>query len=747
MLGKDTPAQPNAQTPETPASVPQPNGAQSSDAVLTGTDSADEPAADGGLAGIESMSLKELMQVKVVSATQTEQSVAEAPASMTVLSGDQLRAWGYTSLGQALRHVVGFYNVDNHILPDVGTRGIMSGLRSESGLIKVLIDSHSVQFRPNAGHWVGPELVPLSAVERVEIIRGPSSALYGADAFLGVVNVITREDFEGVDATFGANRVGQQFDGVAKRYGGELDVALGGRGETIEWLSAVRLHHEDRSRLEIPSTSPAPSLPFYARDKEAATGLGQTSATALLRMRANVARDVDVQLAGYLSVLDRGAEFADWLQFAKGFDSLGRANENRVSLVQGRLMADVFWDISENMRLEYRSSGFAGGPTARDNIEVGSGVYRVRRDFGFRGYEGRLDLKWNRPGELSVLVGAELIYDDENLPSVLQVTKLEGAGLEVGEIRESTSVRQGRRLFFNPGAHLQAVWWPLEEQNLSITGGVRYDYHNIYGNQISGRLGGVYEPIESLTLKLLYGRAFKAPSPLLLYGVPFLPGDIIGNENLAPQFVDTVEAMVSYDLGRALSVTTGLAYNFFRDKAEFDRQGANLVARNMADVATLSWETQVKGRFDRWLEGYANFALLSSVRNLKDEGYRKQLIGTKGEIYPPYIAQLGLRGHPHPDLDVGVAGVLAGPRVASASNVLANRGVYALPTRFELDAVLTYKGLRFGDGQRTELRLVGRNLSAFWVPETDTTRVDPGFSGVDYPLAPGKILVQLRQQI
>ena len=65
------------------------------------------------------------------------------------------------------------------------------GLGAESGNIKVMIDGRSVAYRSTSGNWLGVELVPLESVEQIEIIRGPASALYGADAFLGVVNIIT----------------------------------------------------------------------------------------------------------------------------------------------------------------------------------------------------------------------------------------------------------------------------------------------------------------------------------------------------------------------------------------------------------------------------------------------------------------------------------------------------------------------------------------------------------------------------
>src|SRR5439155_16301910 len=106
----------------------------------------------------------------VVSATKSELREDEAPAITTVITRDELRRWGYQSVAEVLTHVAGVYVIDDQILPNVGIRGVSGGLRSESGLIKVMIDGRSVAFRSTSGNWLGAELVPLAAVQQIEII-------------------------------------------------------------------------------------------------------------------------------------------------------------------------------------------------------------------------------------------------------------------------------------------------------------------------------------------------------------------------------------------------------------------------------------------------------------------------------------------------------------------------------------------------------------------------------------------------
>ena len=82
--------------------------------------------------------------------------------------------------------------IDDHVFIDVGIRGVHAGLRGMSRILKVLIDDHPVAFRPTSGSLLGLEMIPIRAIDRIELIRGPASALYGANAFLGVLQIVTR---------------------------------------------------------------------------------------------------------------------------------------------------------------------------------------------------------------------------------------------------------------------------------------------------------------------------------------------------------------------------------------------------------------------------------------------------------------------------------------------------------------------------------------------------------------------------
>lgn len=703
-------------------------------------------ASDGGVASISveasqalDAELAELAffaepEVQTQSATKIAQKLEEAPAVMTVLTRAQLRQWGYVTVAEALRHTLGFYVQDDFMFPNAAVRGISGGLWSESGLLKVMIDGRSTSFRSTAGNWLGPELIPISSVERIEIIRGPASALYGADAFLGVINIITRsgKSLDGADVSIAGVYVNSTPTP-------DSDVSVGFSEGRFDIVVGARHHSENIFGLRLPASSPRPVLPAYSLGRTRTDLVRSESYLGLLKGTYTGERTT-VTATLYASGADRTGEFSPWLQLGRGLDDQGRFNDNHISLVRGFAGLKLQHVFTDTIDLTLDISYFAGGPTTLDRLEVGSDVYSVRRVFGYQGAELTAESKWSISSALTAIGGAGINYDEEKLPSVLHVLKVQTAEQRPGETVQSASTIQGSKPFINPGVYLQLFWQPPESW-YSFIGGLRYDYHNIYGHQASGRLGAVAKVMKGLHVKLLYGNAFKAPSPFLLYAVPFRSGDVIGNSALKQQFVHTVEGEVSYRPHRIVSLTTNLSYSYLRDKAEFTPQGVNQVARNLAQVSALSWETGVEVAYEDLLKGYLRYEMNWNVRDNGQVGYQAELLGTTLDLYPPYQLHLGVQVQlGKVPLRVGSEGTLVGPRNASDSNTLENRSRYQLAPYFRLDVSLATVGLKLFGKRETGLMLTCRNL-------LDVQAADPGFSGVDYPIAPRTLMLQLRQEL
>src|SRR5690606_28031053 len=134
-------------------------------------------------AGLDDLSLVDLLNLDLrIVSTKTDTTVAASPAAVIVVSRKDIERYSYRSVAEALQDVVGTDIVDDHVTPHLGIRGVPGGSFEGSGAVKVMIDSVPVAFRTTGENWLGPALIPMASVERIEIIKGPTSSLYGADA-------------------------------------------------------------------------------------------------------------------------------------------------------------------------------------------------------------------------------------------------------------------------------------------------------------------------------------------------------------------------------------------------------------------------------------------------------------------------------------------------------------------------------------------------------------------------------------
>ena len=118
---------------------------------------------------------------------------SDAPSSVTVITADEIQKYGYRTLGDILRSVRGFYITSDRNYDYVGVRGF-ARLGDWNSRVLLLVDGHRTNDHIFGQAMIGSEfLVDVDLIERVEIIRGPSSSLYGAGAFFAAINVITRK--------------------------------------------------------------------------------------------------------------------------------------------------------------------------------------------------------------------------------------------------------------------------------------------------------------------------------------------------------------------------------------------------------------------------------------------------------------------------------------------------------------------------------------------------------------------------
>ena len=400
--------------------------------VLSLSETAAQEAAKGGASeqveDVDDLDLMKVLNVQVSTATKGAENLDDAPAVITVVTREDIERWGYRSVGEVLANTVGFFSIDDHILPNVGVRGVTGGLGAESSIIKVMIDGRSVAYRTTSGNWLGVELIPLTSVQQIEIIRGPASALYGADAFLGVVNIITVKPNDArtanvrVDGGFsGTNPAGTADATVSKQFGA-FDVLLG-----------AALEHGDRSGLTLPAESPAPTLPDYVGERRTALNLERRS--GVIQSRFGLRGELGhLELSGYFSGIERGGDFAQWAQLTNDRGPAGEQYGTTVGLGQLRINLDGLLRAAADLDLALQATYFQGGILPSDRVEVGSELFYVERRHEYRGVDTTAEARWRPAEDFNAIVGVETLVDEESFTSPELINRSTGRAVDADQV-------------------------------------------------------------------------------------------------------------------------------------------------------------------------------------------------------------------------------------------------------------------------------------------------------------------------
>lgn len=140
------------------------------------------------------MSLDELMNVEITTAAKVPERMSKIPASVTLISRNDIEKYGYTTLTEILENVPGFYNVYsyNGVSGNFGIRGFFNP-RAQNSNVVILVNGISQLKDDDRSNPFEKIAVPVEAIDRIEIIRGPMSVIYGNGASFGVINIITNE--------------------------------------------------------------------------------------------------------------------------------------------------------------------------------------------------------------------------------------------------------------------------------------------------------------------------------------------------------------------------------------------------------------------------------------------------------------------------------------------------------------------------------------------------------------------------
>ncbi len=667
----------------------------------------------------------------VVTASGREEQRALASANVTSVNWEEIAQRGYHSLGEILSDLPGLYVIDDGVLPSVGVRGVTGGLRGGTRIVKIMINGVPVNFRPDLTAFLGPEYLPVQMIERVEIARGPLSALYGANAFLATVNVLTRGQSSGAQVVAEATgRVNLARASVG--YGGSI---VGGYDEKDRsLLVAVSTDRIDRSGLTISRTFPDqdPTLarfrPFFG-DPSRGDLASPTSVFAQYRIRSE--------------------RFGNWM-FQGGIqrlDSMGEFQLSSVLTHRSRISLENDWVSARHEKSWTDAVSTAvwlgwsrGQPTGEERLYLtGNNDVSFTRRFRYHAIDGAAELVVAPLASLSIKGGLDFSYEPQQVLHYTEQFNAPQGTNRSGDTLDLIGANDQRLITMaNTGAYLQATESPI--QNLHLTENFRVDLPNLYSAQYSWRGAIAYQWSNNVSTKLIGGRAFQAPSATMLFGLPGFgsANNVIGNRTrpgalpLNPQVIHSLEAVTSLQLFGRLALEASLYAQQVDDKIEFAQAGSQFQPKNQGQQRNLGVE--LSGRF---VYGRYSMQLSSSLqRPLIDD----QLVDVAPALYPNAMV-VGRFNIAAPELKVNLNGQVrwVGERGASQSNVaLNNDEPYTLPAYATVDLSLSTLGLNFLGGAQTVVVLSMKNV-------LDRHIVEPGFGGFDLPTLGRTTLLELRQ--
>jgi outer membrane receptor protein involved in Fe transport len=694
--------------------------------------STDDPKSEDAAAlsreELERLDLEDLLQLRVSTATKTEQTIDEAPAIVTVITRDELQARGLTSVAEALRTVPGFYDVYDLVGHNVGVRGVNGGARASGNVLKLMIDGQSVSFRPSTGNFFGEELIPVDAVERIEVIRGPASAVYGANAFLGVVNVITRTgssaDGARVIGSIGAQR------GLSTGIG-----AVAGFGyESADVLVAGQHQVSDRSGLALPETSPR-------IERLRSRGLSSTDTSTprsffgKLALGSPTAGPGRVGAMASLQSVDAVGEFQNFAPLTHG---------TRIGILNQTYRA--WWNREVGpVTLTLAGAAFDSAPTNTDRISLADPSFALLRNVRAMGLELSGDASWSPLEPLSLSLGFDYLRENHVLQTYRTLLLTEVRGADGAVLRPSGSTLPGdgegsTRRFDQFGGTAQVLW--KTPFGVGLTGGARLERHSVYGTHFSPRLAAVWTPAHlPVGLKLLFGSSFKAPSAEQLYTRPMQSDDLVGNPALKVQNASTGELAGTVRLGTRGELSLNLFVTSISGRVEFTQRGLFLEARNAAN------EWFAGGELDGRINLHSSLQLRAgaSVSRLLQRDRTSAIFVTGSTpdqpLYPAISGHLLADWHlPWVGLRLIPEVSLIGPREASQSNVLERGALYSLPAYVFTAVTLSMPERKLFANRATRFSLRVTNLLG-------TTITEPGFNGVDVPTVGRTVLLTVVQSL
>jgi outer membrane receptor for ferrienterochelin and colicins len=529
----------------------------------------DAAAAAGAGASPESVLFETLPVVEA--ATLHKQTLEEAPASITVISSRDIRTYGFRTLGEALASVRGFYMTDDRAYHYAGLRGFSLPGDYNTRFLVMLNGHYLTENIYGSNNFFGQDFgLDMDLVERIEIVRGPSSALYGSNGIFATINVVTRSPVTGrrlrasmETGSFGENKV-MLSSGMALGHGANL-------------LVSASVFNNGGQSLYFPEFDRSGTNFGRAVDVDGERGY---------HLFANLIWH-NWTVSGYLGSREKLIP-TGW--YGTIFNDRG----NKILDERGFFEAAYSRDLSATRKVRWR-------------IYYDQYRYHGRYDYALTG--AIADYRDLGAGDW---VGSQLAYDFA-IPHVGVLTVGGEMNADIKALQQYYRVSPGRTAVlsadhpdFSYGFFAQQQWRLSRAWNVYL--GARFDDSKNHRGFVSPRAALVYQASENSSYKLLYGRAFRNPNAYEMY---YADGSTqAANLRLRPEKANTFEASAERRFTKNL---TGLATVYHYRLGDLIEAATNaagwLQYQNIGSTKANGVEVELTGKFREGIETAASVAL------------------------------------------------------------------------------------------------------------------------------------------
>ncbi|NJO91133.1 MAG: TonB-dependent receptor [Chloroflexia bacterium] len=505
---------------------------------------------DTTLESVLDLSIEELMNTKVSIATKSEQKLSEVPSVVTIITAEVIKNSGARYLSDILQYIPGFeFSKGRTGANSIGVRGVKDPLTTS----RFLILKDGVPYSDNmySSGMSNTKQLDLNSIERIEVIRGPGSALYGRNAFIGVVNIITKSGKvkSGIDVYASAGNF-NTFD-------------YGASGEINTQTLSAYLSFE--------------KIKTDATDSKLANGMGGESLWNIGADDIFVNTKIkykDFVFTGFYSDIKNSASIGPFAT-----DSYKRIKAGIYSLDFNKtITTNIDFNAKlygrNELQIQYLEIFQAGmtdelAPNLPVNAVYPNGMYATPQ---FDSYTYGTDInanfilfKRNR-----ALIGLQAdYYGIKNVKLKSSYDTYNSAPLtyfEAGntiyrgkdtQIEETRGWIEGNgHDYSNYAIYFQNIYSPIN--NLNFTLGGRFDIDSEFGSIFNPRIAIVWNTTKKIILKLLYGQAYRAPNSQEQYRKT---GFTIGNKDLKPESIKTSEFSIDYNIGKNINTKLVIFYN------------------------------------------------------------------------------------------------------------------------------------------------------------------------------------------